>query len=134
MTEQDHFPLGPVHGYFPPEDHGDHIILSRDFAFVDGELRVVVPVGFESDFNSVPRPLWAWFPPWEYPEAAIIHDWLYQHPGDLQRQHVDAIHRRIMEINGCRGSKRQAAYLGIRLGGWRPWGKYRKAERLAANA
>ena len=39
---------------------------------------VNVPVGFITDFTSVPRPFWIIFPRWgRYGNAAIIHDFLY---------------------------------------------------------
>lgn len=38
-----------------------------------------VPAGFETDFASVPRPLWNLFPPdGSYTAAAVVHDWLYR--------------------------------------------------------
>ena len=40
---------------------------------------VHVPVGFITDFASVPWVLWSWLPSWgKYGKAAIIHDFLYQ--------------------------------------------------------
>jgi hypothetical protein len=40
---------------------------------------VTVAPGFETDFASVPRPLWWWLPPWgRHGRAAIVHDFLYQ--------------------------------------------------------
>jgi hypothetical protein len=41
---------------------------------------------------------------------------------------VDAIHRRIMELEGASRFLRTAAWLGIRSGGWKPWGEYRRQE------
>lgn len=44
----------------------------------DGEF-VHVPIGFATDFASVPRPFWWWIAPWgRHGRAAIIHDFLYQ--------------------------------------------------------
>lgn len=131
-----HFPL-PLRGEF--HDNGERIILLSPFVYEDKDKQIIVkvPEGFESDFNSVPRPLWGYFPPWQYPEAGVIHDWLYRHPEGfmnlqktgqqtpLSREDCDDIHRRILDILGCRWSKRQVAYLGLRAGGWRPWNRYR---------
>lgn len=121
----EHFPL-PLRVEFT--DHGRRARLLAPFVFRDGEEAYGVPEGFVTDFNSVPRFLWVWFAPWEHPEAAIIHDWLYQCPGVLTRQQCDAVHRRILEVNGMRASKRQMIYLGIRAGGWVPWNRYRQGE------
>lgn len=126
------FPLGPVTGQFPFVENGRRIVLTHDFAYldtVDGlPISVVVPARFVSDFNSTPRFIWAYFPPWECPEAGVTHDWLYQHPGGLSRAQIDGIHRRIMELKGERKAKRRLAWMGIRAGGWSPWGEYRRAE------
>lgn len=124
-----HFPLGGIHGEFDLVQNGRVLTLSEPFAFVDGRVRIDVPAFFTTDFNSVPRPLWFWFPPWEAPEAALIHDWLYRNPGTFTRAEVDGLHRRIMDIKGERKSKRVAVWLGIRSGGWKPWNEYRRAEQ-----
>jgi hypothetical protein len=121
-----HFPLGGISGEFELAGNGRVLTLTEPFAFVDGDERIDVPAFFSTDFNSVPRPLWVWFPPWECPEAAIVHDWLYRYPEGRSRGDVDRIHRRIMEIKGERKSKRNAVYLGIRSGGWMTWNRYRK--------
>jgi hypothetical protein len=126
------FPLGPVSGEFPFTDNGRRIVLTRDFAFIDmldgARLLVRVPAGFESDFNSTPRFIWGYFPPWECPEAGVVHDYLYRHPGILTRPQIDRVHRRIMALKGERKAKRALAWAGIRAGGWKPWGEYRRAE------
>jgi hypothetical protein len=126
------FPLGEVQGKFPFTANGRRIVLTHDFAYVDvvdgRTINVLIPAEFDSDFNSTPRALWTWFPPWECPEAGLTHDYLYQHPGTLTRADVDRIHRRIMELKGERKAKRVAAWLGIRAGGWSPWGEYRRRE------
>lgn len=126
----EHFPLGTVTGRFT--DNGRSLTLTMPFLFIDGDLRVEVPAGFVTDFNSVPRGLWNFFPPWEYPEAGVVHDALYREPGLMTRGQVDDIHNRIMEIEGASWWLRRGARLGLRLGGWKPWGKYRTAERTKA--
>jgi hypothetical protein len=125
------------------EDHGRHIRLTADFVFEDNGQRVMVPKDFGSDFNSVPRGLWNLFPPWEYPEAGIVHDWLYQKPQSyyirldqtwspasvpMTRKEVDNIHRRILQLTGAGWMHRQLMWLGIRSGGWLPWKKLRKKD------
>ena len=43
-----------------------------------GSFRVVVPVGFRTDFASVPRFFWRVFPPvGDWWRAAAMHDYLY---------------------------------------------------------
>jgi hypothetical protein len=39
---------------------------------------IKVPVGFVTDFASIPRAFWSILPPIDnYAKAAVIHDWLY---------------------------------------------------------
>src|SRR6187431_2002287 len=106
----------PVHPYFPLPLRGEifnkgrRVRLLEPFIYQDEEKEIIItiPEGFESDYNSVPVGLWNLFPPWEYPEAAIIHDWLYKHPQgfykpaskdkvELNRREVDDIHRRVLD-------------------------------------
>ena len=123
-----HFPLGGIRGEFDLGGHGRVLTLTAPFRFVDGDLTVTVPEAFTTDFNSVPRPLWVWFPPWEEPEAGLIHDFLYRVPDGRSRRDVDAIHRRILHLKGMRKSKRLLIWTGIRAGGWKTWNRYRAEE------
>lgn len=125
MTPLPYFPL-PLRGEF--QDFGERLTLTEPFVFVDDTERIEVPAGFCTDFNSVPRPLWVWFPPWQFPEAAVIHDYLYRNPGGRNRDQCDVIHRRILHVSRCRKSKRLVAYLGLRSGGWVAWNRYRALE------
>jgi hypothetical protein len=121
-----HFPL-PLVGEF--QDNGRRLKLVSRFVFYDGGERIEIPPNFVTDFNSIPRPLWVWFPPWEFPEAGLVHDFLYRYPSGRSRGRCDSIHGRILELKGCRVTKRSAVRTGLWLGGWRPWNAYRKAER-----
>lgn len=123
------FPMGGVDGEFDPNKvDGRRFTLSRPFRVYMPiyEYDFTVAKEFVTDFNSVPRILWDWFAPWECVEAGVTHDWLYQHPQGMSRWQVDAVHRRIMLATGERRGKSWAAWLGIRLGGWKPWGAYRR--------
>lgn len=96
--------------------------LDEPFEFVDGDLRIVVPADFTTDFNSVPRLplLWTWFPPWECPEAAVVHDYGYaRNPGGRERLFWDHVHRRIMAIKGeRRSSAPRCIAASDSAGGW----------------
>lgn len=127
-----HFPQGNVCGQFAKSGRG--MILTQPFLYVDGDVRVEVPSGFPTDFNSVPRGGWNIFPPTEYPEAAVVHDFLYRNPGKLSRGQVDDIHNRIMEIEGASWKLRKVVRISLWLGGWVPWGKYRRAEEVKGYA
>lgn len=94
---------------------------------------VVVPAGFTTDFNSIPRGLWNIFPPDEDGEAGVVHDYLYRygalsgHP--LQRVTADKTHREFVHMRHPAAWKESAMYWGLRLGGWKPWNAYRAAEK-----
>jgi hypothetical protein len=122
----EHFPLGTVTGRFT--DNGRSLTLTMPFRYVDGDMTVDVPAGFVTDFNSVPRGFWNFFPPWEYPEAGVVHDFLYRNPGVLSRAAVDGIHNRIMDIEGSSWWLRRGVRAALFIGGRVPWGKYRQAE------
>ena len=130
VTITPNFPLGGIDGEFDPRvKDGRRFTLSREFRIVipEEKIDIVVPEGFVTDFNSVPRVMWAYFAPWEVPEAGVVHDWLYRYPGALERGDCDTIHRKIMVFKGERASKARTAWLGLRSFGWLPWRKYRKA-------
>lgn len=103
--------------------NGRHGILLAPFAFVDEGVEIVVPAGFTTDFNSIPRGLWNVFPPWEYPEAGVVHDWLYRTPGEHSRAFSDGVHKRILELLGAPWWKRWAAWAALRAAGWRAWNR-----------
>ena len=118
------FPLPLIMQVF---ENGRRALLQAPFVFSDvddgGPFNIEVPAGFETDFNSVPRGLWNFFPPWEYPEAGVVHDYLYRNPDFTDRGWCDAQHRRILELLGCPRWKRWAAYAALRAAGWNAWHK-----------
>jgi hypothetical protein len=126
LVQRAHFPE-PLEGEFL--GNGRMLRLTEDFTFItkDGET-IEVPKGFITDFNSVPRGLWNVFPPWEYPEAGVVHDWLYRHPAGKSRGEVDSLHRQILDLLGAPWWKRQAAWSALRVGGRFSWSRYREQE------
>ena len=111
--------------------------LIEPFEFRSDRLMAVfkVPVGFITDFASVPRLLWNVLPPTgKYGKAAVIHDYLYQTrglsslPGRalVSRADADNVLMEGMTVLGVRWSQRWAVYSGIRLGGWAAWNRYRR--------
>lgn len=122
----EHFPF-PLDGDFV-DAAGETFMLDSVFVFVDGEVRVEVPEGFVTDFNSVPRGLWNFFPKSQYPQAGVVHDFLYRYNG-VSRKTADQVHKRILTLSGCGVVKRNLAYAFLRAGGWKPWARYRAGER-----
>lgn len=89
----------------------------------NGGIIVEVPVGYQTDFASVPRILWPLFPPTGvYSRAAIVHDFLYSEGSGCSRFLADAIFRDLMAELGTPLWRRVAMYYAVRLFGWVAWG------------
>ena len=116
----EHFPHALVGEFI--SHSGREFMLTRAFIYLDSEITITVPDGFVTDFSSVPRGLWNVFPPWEYPEAGVIHDFLYRFPRvGATRSEADRVYRRILDICGCHFVKRQAMWLALRTFGGHAW-------------
>lgn len=75
---------------------------------------VVVPVGFVSDYASVPRiPLAYWLAGDTAHEAAVLHDWLL-HMGWPWRQAADVFNE-AMRASGLPAWRRLVMYWAVRL-------------------
>lgn len=105
----------------------------------DGPEYVRVPVGFVTDFASIPFPISRIFPPIgkDYDKPAVVHDCLYllnyvQHVNGglrrIERDEADAIFLAGMVVRGVHLVTRRTIWSGVRAGGWRPWRQYRAAE------
>lgn len=101
----------------------------------DSANAVEVPVGFITDFASIPRPLWVLLPPWgKYGKAAVIHDFMYtEHKRSvftaggvesfvqLERKQADDIFLQAMKVLGVNVITRYAMYSAVRVFGNKPW-------------
>lgn len=137
--------MDPLHVEFL-DGHGWRLLKSFDYHLgaPDGSERVVVPAGFVTDFASVPRGLWNLLPPTgPYGKSAVIHDYLYQHRlvrcqfgavGEfervrlVERDEADEIFHEGMIVLGVRRLVRLPVYVGIRVGGWWAWSRYRATD------
>lgn len=115
-------------------------MLLEPFAYCTQAGRVILaPAGMVTDFASVPRALWAIYSPFDhgYRRAAVIHDLLYafaeQFSGDdnghISRGYADGVLLEAMEASGFRASGRRTVWMGVRVGGWVPWRRYRSSYR-----
>jgi len=92
----------------------------------DSDVVVMVPVGFETDFASVPRLARGLIPslgPWARP--AIIHDYLYYSGGDwgrFTRLECDRIFLEAMEVVKVPAWQRTIMFRAVRIGGGGGWG------------
>lgn len=81
-------------------------------------LLIHVPVGFETDFASVPRFLWNLVPPWgPHGKAAVLHDFLYRKESGFSKIVGDAIFCEALEVMGASWWLRTAMYVVVRLFG-----------------
>ncbi len=114
---------------------GKHWRLVEAFTYEVGHLgsgeTINIPAGFVTDFASIPPPVsWFWPPAGaDYGKAAVVHDWLYAHPGSRSRNACDDVFREAMRVLGCSAWKRGMIYSAVRVGGWRAWGKHRTQDR-----
>ena len=91
---------------------------------------VVVPEGFKFDWDSVPRlPFVYWRFKGRMKHAACLHDWLYFNgrvgSEPITRKEADLVMLDCMKAEGVPAHQRWFLYQGVRLGGWRPWNRYR---------
>ena len=86
-----------------------------------GPKSVQVPVGFVTDFASIPQVFWSLLPPdGTYTYAAIIHDYLYwEQP--VSKAEADEILRLAMEDFKVNSAAVLAIYQGVHLGGQAAW-------------
>lgn len=77
-------------------------------------LYIHVPVGFETDFASVPRLLWGLFPPTgPHGKAAVLHDFLYRKSSGFSKVLGDAIFLEAMETLGVSWWRRTLMYWSV---------------------
>jgi hypothetical protein len=117
-----------------PMADGNTWIVMRPFGYAvgaeDSGDHIEVPVGFQTDFTSVPRLFWAILPKWgRYGNGAVIHDWLYWEQ-KRTREQADAIFFESMGVLGVGRVTRFPVYWAVRAFGWLAW--YRNGADRAA--
>jgi hypothetical protein len=87
--------------------------------------RVVVPAGFQTDLESVPR----WLP-LAYallrdtaPGAGVVHDYLYASQL-IPRVDADAVLYEAARVAGVAPWRAWSLWVGVRIGGWVAYGRY----------
>lgn len=97
----------------------------------DSDEVITVPVGFITDFASIPRLFWSLIgaPTGKYGKAAVIHDYLYYTCGlntQYTRAKCDYIFYEAMQVLGIPFWKRWLMYHSVKMFAWIPWKKYCK--------
>lgn len=116
-----------------PLADGKTWVTRKEFGYDIGEEgsanSVDVPIGFMTDFASVPRLLWAFLPRWgKYGNAAVIHDYCYWDQS-CPRKETDRIFREAMEVLKVPTYKIRLIYYAVRLGGWLAWSRNRRMKK-----
>lgn len=94
-----------------------------DFASQVLERIIRVPVGFVTNFASVPRGGWAILSPTagpgknNYGKSTAVHDYLYSTPGYCTREEADRVLLEALEAEGVDLVIRDAMYEAVRLFG-----------------
>lgn len=85
---------------------------------------IIVPIGFRTDFASVPRlPLAYWLFGNAADEAAVIHDYLYtNNVSGVTRKQADEVFAEASAVLKVPAWRRGPMWLGVRLFGGSHWG------------
>jgi hypothetical protein len=87
---------------------------------------IYIPIGFVTDFASVPRIFWPIISPIdEHGKAAVVHDYLYR-TGLYSKFKSDKIFLEAMEVLKVNKLKRYTMYYTVCVFGWYTWIRYRK--------
>lgn len=99
------------------DDYRWRLVEPFEFWLTDEPEDVIsVPAGYVTDLASVPRILWAIFPPHgRYAKAAIIHDWMYDN-GLRTKREADRIFLDAMKVK-VPAWRRLMMYCAVRLFG-----------------
>jgi hypothetical protein len=100
-------------------------VTKKEFGYDIGKENsgnsIEVPIGFMTDFASVPRIFWFFLPPWgKYGNAAVIHDYCYWKQ-DFSRKRSDDLFREAMLVLQVSKLKIFLMYTAVRLFGYLAW-------------
>lgn len=121
-------------GLFFQDNDGLPYILTAPLRYDSSVLNrtIEVPTGFKTDLASIPRFLWAVLPKsGKYDRGAVVHDFLYT-TGICTRKEADDVLNEAMKVLGVGTWSQRTIYAGVRIGGWKTWGDYRKKDVAVA--
>ena len=104
-----------------PGKHGRQVfVLLEEFVYEIGAEKsgiiIRVPIGFVTDFASIPRLLWSIVSPvGQHGKAAVVHDFLYRKTSGFSKILADAIFFEAMELLGVPWYRRWTMYLAVRF-------------------
>ena len=95
----------------------DWLVMKPFVWFLDYENRtwkIQVPLGFRTDFGSIPQIFWIFFNPTRY-VAYILHDYLYSWMTHYSRKEADIILYQALKVEWMWFLKRYIIYLAVRI-------------------
>lgn len=104
------------------------IIVEPFVWFLDYDNRswkITIPLGFETDFWSIPQLLWFFFNPTKF-VSYILHDYLYSNPWTLTRKECDIILIEALKVEWMWWFKRLLIYFWVRIWWWYSWNQQKK--------
>jgi hypothetical protein len=108
--------------------------VSEEFdyeSFIEGII-IHIPVGFITDFASIPQIFWSLLPPTGlYGKAAVVHDFLYQSAGLVSKAIADRVLLEAMRVLGVNETTCEIIYNGVVLGGENTWNRDQLNSNLA---
>lgn len=103
-------------------------MLCEPLIWDDGTNKIIVPAGFVTDLASIPAPMRGILNtngPSRKPSVA--HDFLYR-TGVMTRKAADQLFLTMLVAQKVICIGRGLYYLGVRIGGWIPFNRYRRKE------
>jgi hypothetical protein len=93
---------------------------------------ISIPLGFMTDYASIPRFMLAFFVKYEkaYKKAAVIHDWLYWSQ-TVSRKNADDILNDAMYLGEIPNFKRWLIYIAVRVFGGIAWRENQRRRLIA---
>lgn len=104
--------------------------LIEPFSFSVDSQEFTVPVGFWTDFASVPRIIWPIISPYELGYGPIPHDFGY-FTGIGNKDYWDLVLLSCMELDKIKEWRRNAAYRAVQWFAGGVWNKYRSQGKIA---
>lgn len=87
---------------------------------------ITIPIGFVTDFASIPRLFWPIISPIDiHAKASIVHDYCY-YKGKYSKRESDLIFKEGLEVLEVSLLKRMVMYYSVVLFGWFAWWNHRK--------
>ena len=112
-----------------PLPNGTTWEVMADFPFHGRGGVIVVPKGFRTDFASVPRALWALFPPTgKHSRAAVVHDFLFA-TAPFPKAQCDAIFYEAMRASGVGRTRAWVMWMAVALFGGPAWRSHRHGRK-----